>query len=403
MNTDAVKRISLGELIKHYRQRNSDIAEQYNEIQQKPEVIFSILQNELETLEHPAFIPEIAAKFLEASNGMDGVKKLYRAIDSVQDTSIQLAVYNLIIDYSRSHGMMPYIAKGLYRKYMIERNDFSKLKETYQLGKCALDYVQFLSDKERIIFYYSIGVHADSLMNYDDSVPYMKYVVENDNSENGEYRANAYLSLCNSFYNTGDYRASQVYLNEYSKYSFSYVADNVHFMSACIEGKMGNVDSSISKLRSYLQNTSEYNLIYAVAELLDQYLQKNDLHSAKKLLVYEEQMVKSLQDIRTTPFKRALLARFYKNMGDILYHEDIEKSLDYYMKSVLEYAGIGQYDNSLHSLSYIFQAIAKGVIVDKETIKELESAIKSVGQLLWSRSAYLVDMASRCSWEVARG
>ncbi|WP_197255886.1 hypothetical protein [Paenibacillus dendritiformis] len=124
MNTGAVKPKNLGELIKYYRQMNNDIAEQYNEIQKKPEVIFSILQNELETLEHPAFIPEIAAKFLEASNGMDGVKKLYRAIDSVQDTSIQLAVYNLIIDYSRSHGMMPYMAKGLYRKYMIERNDF---------------------------------------------------------------------------------------------------------------------------------------------------------------------------------------------------------------------------------------------------------------------------------------
>ncbi|SUA98974.1 Uncharacterised protein [Paenibacillus thiaminolyticus] len=112
--------------------------------------------------------------------------------------------------------------------------------------------------------------------------------------------------------------------------------------------------------------------------------------------------MKSLEDMRTTPFKRALLARFYKNMGDILYHEDMDKSLEYYKKSVLEYAGIGQYDNSLHSLSYIFQAIAKGVIVDKETLKELDSAIKSVGQLLWSRSAYLVEMASRCSWEVAR-
>ncbi|SUA98975.1 tetratricopeptide repeat protein [Paenibacillus thiaminolyticus] len=284
MNTGAVKPKSLGELIKHYRQMNSEIADQYTEIEHKPEVIYSILQTELGTLEHPSLIPEIAAKFLELSNGMEGVKELCRVTDSIDDTAIQLAVYNLIIDYSRSHGMMPYIAKGLYRKYMIERNDFSKLKETYQLGKCALDYVQFLSDKERIIFYYSIGVHADSLMNYDDSVPYMKYVVENDNSEDGAYRANAYLSLCNSSYNTGDYRASQVYLNEYSKYSFSYVADNVHFMSACIDGKMGNVDSSISKLRSYLQNTSEYNLIYAVAELLDQYLQKKTFIQQRSFL-----------------------------------------------------------------------------------------------------------------------
>lgn len=403
MNTGAVKPKSLGELIKSYLQMNIDIADQYIEIEHKPEVIYSILQNELETLKHPALIPEIAAKFLESSNGADGVKKLYRLIDSVDDTSIQLSVYNLIIDYSRAHGFLPYIAKGLNRKYMIERNDFSKLKETYQLGKYVLDYAQFLNDKERIIFYYSIGVHAFSLMNYDESVFYMKHVVEHDNPEYSQCVANAYFGLCSSFYYMGDYKASQFYLDEYSKYPFPDVADNVHFTSACIEGKRGNIENSICKLRSYLQKTSEYNIVFAVVELLELYIQKNDSHSAKTLLAYEQQMVKSLQDIRTTPFKRSFLARYYQLMGDILYHEDMEKSLDCYMKSALEYAGIGQYDNSVNSLSYIFQAIAKGAIVDKETLNKLESSIKSVGQLLWSRSAYLVDMASRCSWEVARG
>ncbi len=55
-----------------------------------------------------------------------------------------------------------YIAKGLYQKYMIERNDFSKLNETYQSGKNVLDYVNILSDKERILLYYGLSVHAYS-------------------------------------------------------------------------------------------------------------------------------------------------------------------------------------------------------------------------------------------------
>ncbi|WP_019420601.1 helix-turn-helix domain-containing protein [Paenibacillus sp. OSY-SE] len=436
MSTVAAKPKSLGELIQYYRQKKdislnklqelvgidkgslsriengevkrpdfqmilsiaaalniprNDIVEQYIQIGHKSEVIHSILQNALQSSDHPSLITKIAAKFLESSNedSLDLVEKLYQTTDSVEDTSIQLSLFNLIIDYSRNHGIMPYIAKSSYQKYMIERNDFSKLNETYQLGKNVFDYVNFLGNRQRTTFYYSLGIHAYSLMNFDDSVSYMKYVIESDTTENGEYSANAYINLCNSSYYTGDYEASQSYLDEYSKYHFSYVADNVKFMSACIKGKTGSLDNAISQLNSYLKDASEYNVIFAVTELLDLHVKKSDFHSAKMLLDYEKQMVKSLQDKRTTPFKRSVLARFYKLTGDLLQHENVEKSFDFYMKSVLEHARIGQYDKSFNCLGNITQAIAKGTIASKDTLNKLDFLIKSVSQKQFNREDWL--------------
>ncbi|WP_336297368.1 helix-turn-helix transcriptional regulator [Paenibacillus apiarius] len=141
---------------------HNDIVEQYIQIGHKSNVVYSILQEALKTPEHPSLISKIASKFLESPNedSLDLVEKLYRTIDSVEDTSIKLSLFNLLIDYSRNHGIMPYIAKCLYQKYMIERNDFTVLKETYQSGKHILDYANFLSDKEKIIVHYSLAVHA---------------------------------------------------------------------------------------------------------------------------------------------------------------------------------------------------------------------------------------------------
>ncbi|MCY9553075.1 transcriptional regulator, partial [Paenibacillus apiarius] len=60
----------------------------------------------------------MAVKYLESSNedSLDLIEKLNQTVVSAQNEPIQLSLYNLIVDYSRSHGIMPYIAKGLYQK-----------------------------------------------------------------------------------------------------------------------------------------------------------------------------------------------------------------------------------------------------------------------------------------------
>lgn len=371
-----------------------DIVELYIEIGHKSEVIFSIFQHELATLEHPLLICKIAAKFLESpsEDSYDLVEKLYRTIESIENSAIQLSLYHLIIDYSRSHGIMPYIAKGLYRKYMIERNDFSRLKETYQSGKNVLDYVNFLSDKEKIIAHYSLAVHAYNLLLYEDCIKLCSYVLEND-APLGEYKANAIFSIACSYHYLGQYKKSQSYLDEYSKFPFSYVPDNAKLMTGITNGKLGHTELAISQLQEYLENPSDYNLIYAVTELFNLYLYRNDFVSAEKLLKYEDSMLKSINDECTTPFKRSRLAYFYLLKGIMMFNtRRCEEAFNCFIESTCEYMDIGVHDKALVSLLHIQQSVIDNNPLPKS---ELVQKINSLHEQLCKKASRDPDLVSK--------
>lgn len=354
---------------------HNDIVEQYIELGHKSEVIYSILQNELATIEHPPLIYKIAAKFLEtpSEDSFELVQQLYQTIDSVEDAPIQLSLCHLIIDYSRSHGIMPYIAKGLYRKYMIERNDFSKLKETYQSGKYILDYANFLSDKEKIIAHYSLAVHAYNLMLYEECISLCSYILEKDEPL-GEYKAKAVYSIACSYHYLGQYEQCRVYLEECSKFPFSYISDNARLMKLITNGKLGNTESAILQLEDYLKNPSDYNLIYAVTELFNLYLSINDFVSAERLLKYEDWMLESINDERVTPFKKSRLAYFYLLKGILLLNMQLcGEAFDCYIESTWKYMDIGMYDKAILSLLHISHAIMKDeTLLTMEVVKKLD-------------------------------
>ncbi|WII40077.1 helix-turn-helix domain-containing protein [Paenibacillus thiaminolyticus] len=349
------------------------IVEQYIEIGHKSEVIYTILQNELTTLEHPSLIPKIAAKFLEAPNedSLDAVEKLYHTVDSIDHAPTQLSLFNLIVNYSRAHGIMPYIAKGLFRKYMIERNDFSRLKETYQSGKYILDYADFLNDSEKVTINYSLAVHAYSLMFYDDSIKFSEYVIKHDK---GKYKPYAINNIIFCYYNLKRFEESEQYLEEYKQFDLPCVIENSPLFEGFISEKTGNINLCLNQLNDYLKHSSEYNLVYVVSELFSLHIQANDPDSALQLLDYEEKMVKSLQDIRTTPDKRAKLADFYQLAGNILLEQSAERAFDYYLKSFDEYLKIGLYEKAFESITCINQAIIDDAsLLDIELVKKINS------------------------------
>lgn len=193
-------------------------------------------------------------------------------------------------------------------------------------------------------------------MKYDESIKFSRYVIENDIS-NSHYSAHATLNICNCHYYLGDYKTSMTFLDDYKKYSFSFVEDNVKFITGCINGKTGNVELGIKQLEGYLKAPSDFNLVYAVTTLMDLYLIKHDFKSAKKLLEHVPEMEESIKDKRTTPDKKARLAFFYQLVGNVLIIEDDEKAFDYYLKSALEYMRIGLYENALGSIIIINDVI----------------------------------------------
>ncbi|UHA75884.1 helix-turn-helix domain-containing protein [Paenibacillus sp. 481] len=317
----------------------------YIEIEKKPDILLGILETAVSSPQHAPIAPKIATKFLETEkeDSVELVAKLYSTTNLIEDTSIRISLYKSIVDYSRSHGIMPYIARGLFQTYMIERNDFSKLEVSYQSGKSILAYVGFLSTDEQLKLYYSLANHAYGLMIYNESIEFSRIVIEIDIAKS-QLSAHATFNICNCYYYLNDFETSKTYLVLYQNYSYSFVEDNVAFMTGCINGRMGEIDLGINQLEQYVKNTSEFNLVYAVTMLMDLYVCKADFDSARKLLQYVAEMKKSMNNKYTAPDKKARLAYFYQLAGHALLPLDVEQAFDYYLDSAIEYMKIGLYD-----------------------------------------------------------
>ncbi|WP_258277377.1 helix-turn-helix domain-containing protein [Paenibacillus sp. SC116] len=330
----------------------------YISLERNSDIMLDILQEAISTSNSIFLITDIATKYLELPHleSYDSIEKIFTTANDVNDISIKLSLFKTVVTYSRSHGVMLYIAKGMYQVYLLERNDFSKLEASYQSGKSVLAYVDFLSLEEQIKLYYSLENHAYALLRFNESIDFSMIVIEIDIYKS-EFSAHATFNICNCHYYLNDFAKSKIFLDKYKKYSFSFVKDNVQFMTGCINGRSGKTDLGIEQLEQYFKVTSPFNFVYVVTMLMDLYLIKSDLISARSLLTYEAEMKNSLNLEYTTPDKKARMAYFYQMAGNALISQDVEKAFDYYLKSALEYMKIGLFDRALGSLMLINETI----------------------------------------------
>ncbi|GAV15898.1 helix-turn-helix domain-containing protein [Paenibacillus sp. NAIST15-1] len=257
----------------------------YVEIERRSDSLLHILHTTIQHKSNNELIQKVATKFLEACNedSYDLTEKLYQSINSIEDTSIKLLLYNLIIEHSRSHGMMPYIAKGMYQRYLIERNDFSKLKETYYSGKYILHYADFLPQQERVELYYKLGVHAYNLRLYSECIDHCNMILAID-SGTSSYKVHALGLLRDSYFALHKYEESEVYSLQYKQFDYPNTQENVLLMEAYINSKKGNIELSINQLLLFLKSCSNDSVISATNQLLRLYLQQNNLEGAKNIL-----------------------------------------------------------------------------------------------------------------------
>lgn len=81
------------------------IVHYYVDTEKRSDVLLHILSVSIQQNSDIDLIRKVATKYLEAPNedSFDLTEKLYQHIDSIEDTSIKLSIYNLIVEYSRSH------------------------------------------------------------------------------------------------------------------------------------------------------------------------------------------------------------------------------------------------------------------------------------------------------------
>lgn len=283
-------------------------------------------------------INKVALKFLESpsEDSYSLVERLYALADAIEDKPIRLSLYRLLIHYSRNHGIMSFLAKGLFQAYLIERDDFSKLEATYQSGKHILNYSNFLSHEEKVSLYYKLGVHAFNLRLFQDSIELCNKVLEEDPTDS-LFKVNSTGILRDSHYYLENYDLSDKYSIQYSNFNQPHVKENVLLMEAALHAKKGDVCLALSQLQSALKSCGESSRLHVINQLLTLYLDQGNLSAIPKLLEMEE----SVGSVPySTPYKQSRLAQFFKLKGDFYANGDLEKGIASYLESAHQYTKV---------------------------------------------------------------
>ncbi|MFS1511776.1 helix-turn-helix domain-containing protein [Chengkuizengella sp. SCS-71B] len=382
-------RLSLGELIKHYREKadmtQEKLAEKVNvdkaglcrvetgkvkrpawETLQKIISILNIPEDELlepyienvdnvnilfsklDGLLHKKganihLIEKVATKILQlpTDESIEVVQELYNKTAGVSCPSVRLTLYKTITGYSKSHGMMPYIARCLLGIYLIERDDFTKLRSTYESGKANLFFNDFLTSEERGEFYYKLQVHAYYTNQFEESVE-MGMKAMNETISDTRTLANTIGVLSNGYYRVGDYKQSKAYLDRYKKFSFPEVKDNVKLIESLLHSANGHYQLAISILEDALPNCGDFALLHAVNQLIELYFKTNNLPAIKELLKLEEKL---LSIPCFNPFKKAELGYYFKHKGKyFILTDEIEKGINYCLEAAKRYAKVDLVD-----------------------------------------------------------
>ncbi|MCY7486928.1 helix-turn-helix transcriptional regulator [Paenibacillus alvei] len=317
----------------------SDVVGHYIVTERRKNVLKRLLMEAIQRSESTV-IEKIAARFLQcdSEDSYDLVEELYIMTEAVTDNTIRLTLFALIAKYAREHGVQPYVAKAFFQTYLIERNDFSRLEQTFHTGIYLLNYIDFFPEEEKALIHFKLGFHAYALQMHEKSIELLSAVVEEYKSD-PLTRARALLLTSNSYYYLGNYFLAEHYMHECNKYSFKEIQENIKLNEACILGKKGHIEQAISQLLICLQQSSSDQTIHIINELFELYLHNKDLVSINMLLKkYESQIINTEYK---TPFKKSELALYFKlKAGYYIQLKKYEEAIDCFMLSILHYIGV---------------------------------------------------------------
>ncbi|NBI28345.1 helix-turn-helix domain-containing protein [Chengkuizengella marina] len=325
-------------------------AERYIEIEERSEVLLTILNDFIHS-EDIQFLKKLSKKILQSPNedSVDLVEKLYSKIENIKETSIKLDLYQMISNYSLTHGIMPYFTKSLLQTYLIERDDFSRLRSTYSSGKSIIEFEEFLNSDEKGIMYYKLSVHAYNLCLFKESIELGKKAL--DEKIRDRMRANTILAVCNSYYRLSDFKQTKQYYFQYKKFSLAEVKDNCNLIKSNLYSLSEDYQLAISVLQGNLTQYGDDSLLHAVNQLIALYFQTNNLPKIQHLIELEEKLL-SIPCV--TPFKKAELALYFRLKGEYFTLTGrVEEGIECYLEAAKQYGKIDLIANESECLQQI--------------------------------------------------
>ncbi|MDR0267276.1 MAG: transcriptional regulator [Paenibacillus sp.] len=330
------------------------LVDYYVEVENRSDHLMRIYETALTQAGSIEIIRKVAAKYLESQNedSQELTDKLFESIGHIEDTSIKISLYDLIIDYSRSHGIMPYIAKGLYQKYLIERNNFDRLKETYYSGKYVLNYMNFLIQEQQIELYYKLGVHAYNLRLYRESVDFCKRILAEDNGTS-PYRVHALGVLRDSYYRLGKFEESELYFLQFKQFCYPNKHEQSTLMEALFNAKRGHTTLAIEQLQTFLKTCSDAFILSTANDLIRLYLEQNNTEGIKSVL--ENSRIIPIVD-KLNPFDYYKYGEYFRLIGEYFsIIDDFDKSISHLLKGAAYFSKINDSDKEKECLNKIMR------------------------------------------------
>ncbi|MFW5437685.1 helix-turn-helix domain-containing protein [Paenibacillus apiarius] len=352
----------------------ADIVELYLSVEQRADVLMSILRQSVTSA--PSLCTRIASRYLldERKDSYDLVEELYTFVGTVTDNlEIKLALYKLIIDYTRSHGIQTYYAKALLQEYLIQRDKCEELQTTYHTGKGILNYVQFLTNEEQIKLYYKLGVHAYHLNKYEEAIESFHYVEKLDVTES-KLKADAVLLVSFCCFFIGNYKLAEENINKYETYSFPAVLENVQFMRGKLNAKKGKLALATNQLQGCLMRNP--GKIYIIYELIDLYLRQDNFNAIEQLIKNEKDYI---EPARLNPLVFSDQAFYYKIKSDYYYRLNRkEDSVDCLLKSATLFFKIDRKNNAHSCFELLFDRLLGEIRAKNENIEQLYGLLQKV-------------------------
>lgn len=289
-----------------------EIIECYITIENRTEVLYEVLQDVLSS-EKPLLVSKVALRLLEnpGNETEDSLQRLYYFMQEVSDSSLRLELCNVIVKYSRERGITTFIVKGLLQKYLIERLDLKRLEQTFQNGLEIVHYIDFLSDEEKVAYFFRMALHAHNTKKYRECIEFCEsgMVLEKKDSE---LKARAHLSMINSHLVLKNYDKVENLLDVFEKYEFDFVYEAARITRAVTKARKGEYNIAVPLLEKYFEELSQQYRIHIADELFEIYIKRNDINSCSKLLERENEMLEALPQLPHT-FK--VLGKYYRHKG----------------------------------------------------------------------------------------
>ncbi|WP_128895690.1 helix-turn-helix domain-containing protein [Longirhabdus pacifica] len=344
------------------------IIDRYVNVESRPPILHELLIKITSETDFDAqLVRKLALKYIESDKHEteDALESLYQYAAKTEDVEIRLILYVTIAEYARLRGIPPYIAKGLLQAYLIKRANLKTKAKTFDEAKEILYYIDFLSDREKAVYYFRMALQAFGIKRYEDCIEFCAKGLELKIS-NTELKARAHGAMINAYYEMRKYDEVEHELNTFIHYEYTFVNEFVTYTIAIVKVAKKEYTIAIPMLEKCLNKISKPQQLYVVIELLKIYDDLNNDNEMQKLFLNEEFL--TFLNLPESNSQYLSVGKYFEIKGNFQIRQGlIDDGMISYMQSLKAFTEINAFEEFIYISNNIFQHFNESGINAKYT------------------------------------